>query len=144
MSNIAGGFGSSTAKLQQVNYGSDLSCLNDLDPSMLETSGLHMLAQALCRRLITPRGTLIDDANYGFDLRQFLGDDLAPADVARISAGVDAELVKDERVAASQTTAGLLSGVLTVSTAVTPSSGPNFQLVVAVSAVTVALLSPTL
>lgn len=144
MSNLAFG-GATTPSYASVNYGSDLSCVTDLDPAMVETSGLHMLAQALCRRLITPRGTLIDDFNYGFDLRQFLGDDVGPADLARIASGVDAELLKDERVSASQTTVALAAqGVLNVVTTLTPSAGPSFQLVLAITNVTATLLQPTL
>lgn len=141
---VPAGFGQPTNRAGTVNYGTDLDGVTDLSPTMAEASGLHMLAQALVRRLITPRGTLIDDANYGYDIRDFLGDDLSPADVGRIGSGVDQELIKDERVLSSQTTVTPLSTyVLTISTVVTPSQGPSFQLVAAVSAVTVTLLQPT-
>lgn len=146
MSNVSGGFGAPTYLAPTPSYGSDLDCLSDLTGAMAETSGLHMLTQALCRRLITPRGTLIDDPNYGFDVRQFLGADLGPADIARIQAGIDAELLKDERILSSQSSVTLaaVAGVLTIGTTITPSAGPTFQLVLAVSSVTTTLLAPTL
>lgn len=127
------------------DYGRDLWCLNDLDPAGAEVSGLQCLAQALYRRLITVRGTLIGDRNYGYDLTQLLNDDLSAADLPRIAASVDAEFLKDERVKASESVAQLMNGgVLNVTSLVTPSVGPTFRLTVAASALTVQLLqSPT-
>lgn len=144
MSNL--GFGPATPFTPTVNYGSDLDCVTDLSATMNETSGLHMLAEALVRRLITPRGTLIDDANYGFDVRQYLGADLSPADVVRVGSGIDTELVKDERVIVSKTTISLTQpfGILNINTIVTPSAGPTFPFVLVVSQVTALLLTPTL
>lgn len=128
-------------------YGHDLSCTTDLDPAMVEVDGLVGLSQSLFRRIITPRGTLIDDPNYGFDLTQFLNDDLGPQDVSRIGTQVDAEYLKDERVYQSSTTITIVplsnataSGTLVVASLVTPSTGPTFRLVISVSAVTQALL----
>jgi hypothetical protein len=139
---VSGGFGLGTVPSTLPNYGTDLSGITDLDATLAETSGLTMLGQALARRLITPRGTLCDDPNYGFDVRGYLNDDLAPADVARIAAGIDAELVKDERVFASSTTATLTAaGVLTTVTSVTPGAGPAFRLVLGITSVTVQVLS---
>ena len=138
------GFGPGNLTTSIPNYGSDLDCVFDLQPSMVETSGLHMLAQALVRRLITQRGTLIDDQNYGFDVRQFLGADLSPADVAKIGSQCDTEMVKDERVYQSQTTVTMMAGgTLNISVIITPSIGPTFQLTALVSQITVALLQPT-
>jgi hypothetical protein len=121
-----------------------MDCVFDLTPAMAETSGLHMLAQAAVRRLTTQRGTLIDDLNYGFDVRQFLGSDLSPADVAKIGSQCDSELLKDERIYQSQTTVTLLAGgTLNIVTTFTPSIGPTFQLVALISNISVALLQPT-
>lgn len=139
------GFGTGTLGTAGTppNYGTDLSCISDLDPSMAEVSGRLLLAQACVRRLTTPRGGLIDDPNYGYDVTQFLNDDLNPADLQRIASAIDAELVKDERVLSSTTQITLISNVLTIATQMTPSGGPSFSLVLAVSAVTVSLLQPT-
>jgi hypothetical protein len=123
-----------------VGYGHDLSCTTDLDPSMLEVDGLQCLSQALFRRIITPRGTLIDDPNYGVDLTGYLNDDLGPADLARIGASVDAEFAKDERVFRSSTTITFLLNTLTVASVVYPSSGPSFRLVIGVGSVTAQIL----
>jgi phage baseplate assembly protein W len=123
-----------------AELGRDLSCLQDLDATGLEVSGRTVLAQAVLRRLITPRGRLIDDANYGFDLTQFIDDDLGPADLARIRAGIEAECLKDERVAVVTAKVTLTAGVMVVTVNLTDSAGP-FTLVVAVSAITATILS---
>lgn len=64
------------------DYGTDLSCVVDLDAGLAEVTGNTLLAQALARRLITPRGGLLDDPNYGYDLTQFLNADIGPTDLA--------------------------------------------------------------
>jgi phage baseplate assembly protein W len=127
-------------------YGHDLSCTNDLDPNMIEVDGLTTLTQAIFRRLITPRGTLLDDPNYGYDVTQFVNDDLSPADISRIGTQIDQELLKDQRVYASSTTVTYVASasMLTIATVVTPSTGPTFTLVLAASQVTVQLLAPSI
>ena len=59
-----------------VDLGTDIStpAALDIDPSFATVSGATCLAQALARRLVTPRGTLLDDAGYGTDLRSYLND----------------------------------------------------------------------
>lgn len=120
--------------------GSDLSCITDLTPSMAEVTGRRALAEAVARRWSTPRGRLIDDPNYGFDLTQFVNDDVDPPKLARIKAGAEAEAGKDERVEDAEVslvfTAG---GLLIVTGTLTDAAGP-FTLTCAVSAVTVQLL----
>ena len=129
--------------LTPPGYGHDLSCTTDIDPMGIEVDGLTTLAQALFRRVITPRGTLLDDPNYGIDLTGYVNDDLSPSDVARIGASVDAEFLKDERVLRSSTTITLLGNgtVITVASAVTPNSGATFQLVLSITQVTAQILS---
>lgn len=124
-----------------ADLGSDLSCVFDCTPDMAEVSGRKCLAQAIARRYITPRGRLIYDPNYGFDLTQFVNDDLAPVDIARLQSNAESEADKDERVLASKVTATLGSeGVLIVVVSLTDSSGP-FTFVLSVNQVTVEILS---
>lgn len=134
---------------QQINfapttpspYGWDLSCATDLDPTMTEVGGNVILAQACARRLITPRGQLIDDASYGYDLHQFLGADLSKPDVAKIQSGITQELLKDERVLAVTTVVVLQpsASVLTVTAVIQGAAGP-FTFVLGVGSVSVQLL----
>lgn len=106
---------------------------------MSETSGGHLVAEAIARRLQTPRGRLIDDPNYGFDLTGSLNDDLSQADIARISASVQGECQKDERVLSASVQASFVTGALIVSILLSLASGP-FRLVLAVTAVSVQIL----
>ena len=124
----------------QSQYGTDLSCVTDLDPSMAEVSGTILLAQACARRLLTPRGTLIDDANYGYDLEQFLGADIAPADVSQIQSSIQKELLKDERISdcTAVVTYTQATSVLVVKVQVSGAAGPfTFVLTVSELAATV-------
>lgn len=126
-----------------TDYGTDLSCVTDLDPAGLEVSGRTCLAQAIARRLQTPRGGLIDDPNYGFAVTAFLNDDLTARDLALIASNVQAECVKDERVISASATVTLsAAGVLTVAINLVDFVGP-FRLVLGVSALTVAILQVT-
>ena len=125
-------------------YGWDLVCTDDTTPDAAECGGITVLANALYRRVSSPRGCLaIYDPNYGYDLAANLNEDIATAaDVARIGADMDAEFRKDARVYASQTVVtftpnagGPGLGALQTSTLVTPASGPAFKLVLGVSTI---------
>jgi phage baseplate assembly protein W len=82
--------------------GSDLAGVDDLSPAMTEVSGRVALAQSLARRLITPRGALIYDVNYGYDLNQWVNADVSQADIAQIQGYVRQEMLKDQRVISAQ------------------------------------------
>lgn len=123
----------------QVNppfgYGIDLSCISDLDPAMVEVSGRIALAQACVRRLQTPRGGLLEDPNYGYDIIGEIDGDMTSGDLARVGAQVDAELQKDERVLTSTTAATLIApGLLVLNITLQDQAGP-FRLVLSASAV---------
>jgi hypothetical protein len=115
-------------------YGWDLSCVNDLDPAMIEVGGNTVLAQALSRRLLTPHGTLCDDADYGYDLGQFIGADLSASDIGQIQGNIVKELLKDERVKSCQATViySAATSILTATIQVGGASGP-FQFVLTIS-----------
>ena len=123
-----------------VNYGSDLSCVSDIDPAAYEVSGRLLLGQALSRRLMTPRGRLLEDANYGFDLTQYVNSDLAPVDLAQIRAGIETECLKDERILGATANVQLINNVLIVNVILLDGVGP-FPLVLSVTAVTTTILS---
>lgn len=81
------------------DFGSDLSCIDDLSPSMAEVSFTHLVLQeALARRLTTPRGFIIDDPLYGYDVRGWLNNATDNKTIARIRGEIRGELMKDERV----------------------------------------------
>lgn len=81
-----------------VYFGVDLDCLDDLTEGMREIAGAAVVAQDCYRRLITPRGQLLDEPDYGFDLAELLSRWMTPEQVAAIPGLVRAELSKDERI----------------------------------------------
>lgn len=111
----------------------------DLAADMRETSGRELLIQALVRRLITPRRTLVDDPDYGTDLTRWLNDDIDTALVGQIADEAKNELAKDERVKSASATATYVDGLLTLEIRVVDAAGP-FRLVLGISDVTVTVL----
>lgn len=85
-----------------MDLGTDLSALPDLSFSL--KSGRANLVEALARRLMTPRGGLFYDLNYGFDLRAYLQEDINPQTVFELESLVAVELQKDQRVLAAEVT----------------------------------------
>ena len=53
-------------------FGWDLVCTNDCTPDAAECGGTQVLANALYRRATSPRGCIIYDLDYGYDLNQFI------------------------------------------------------------------------
>lgn len=99
------------------------------------------LTQALMRRLLTPRGQLIDDPNYGYALEDWQNEDVDPSgrELGRVAADVDAELRKDERVRSSSTLATFKDDALTLVTTIVDQRGP-FRMVTRVDDVGVKFL----
>ena len=122
-----------------ADLGQDLSCIEDLDESMSEVSGLRCLAEALARRITTPRGRLIDDPNYGIDVADWLEDDLTDAELGQVAAQIDGEIGKDERVVSSSTVVTFNGGVLIATISGKSGAGP-FKFVLAIDAVTTTIL----
>lgn len=127
-----------------ADLGTDFSCVFGLDPRCIEVSGRTGLAQAVARRLITPRGRLIRYPNYGYDLRQFLNADLSPSELAQIQTQATAECLKDERVKSASVAASLdINGKLTVEVTIDDGDGP-FAFVLNVADLTIDLLNTQL
>src|SRR5262249_35544866 len=81
-----------------LDFGTDLDCGDDLNPLGSTVTGPLCLAQAIQRRLSTPRGMVIDAPNYGRDLREYLSRGMAAENIEAIPGEVRAELLKDERL----------------------------------------------
>lgn len=122
-----------------MSLGRDLSCVTDLDPTMLEVSELDCLVAGLARRLGTSAGQLIDAPLYGFNLRELLHAGMTAAEVASIPSRVRAELMKDERVLDVAVQGTLAGGRLTLTIAGSAAPGP-FRFTLIVSDVTVDLI----
>lgn len=86
-----------------TEYGSDFTTFvtgrPDIDPRFLLIETSRVVAETCARRLLTPRGSLVGDPDFGFDLRDYLGARITNVQRARIVSGVEEEMRKDERVA---------------------------------------------
>lgn len=130
-----------------TDFGTDTLCLDSLQTGRL-VDGVRLLGQRCYHRLITPRGMLRggpDEGEFGIDLAGYVGRLATNEDERRIGPAITAELKKDPQVATVQTAVssstdsdGSKSWLITV--AVASDAGP-FELVLAVSGVTVELLN---
>ena len=130
-----------------TDFGSDLSCTLDLDPRCVVVTGRRLLAEAIVRRWITPRGGLIDDPNYGTDVTAYLNDDVTPRDIAALQTAMSQEAEKDERVNSCDISIAIPphgTGVYTITAQIHDNDGP-FTLVVSVDTISkdIQLLSVT-
>ncbi len=124
-----------------ADFGLDLWCEQDLDPRMPEVNGLVAFAQALARRLDTPRNMLIDDQDYGYDLVELVSRGMTPDELAAIPGRIVAELRKDERVDSVVAVVALASlTTLILDLRVRSSLGP-FKFTVAIADAKVAVLN---
>lgn len=130
-----------------TTYGIDLACgpgadgMFDLDVNAPPVSGTAALAQALAHRLVTPRGSLLDSAEYGFDVRAYINDSLDTADLRDIENGAIEELRADERVDDASVTATFDGERLALVALVRPVVGRAFTFVLALSDATAELLT---
>jgi phage baseplate assembly protein W len=124
-----------------ADLGTDIYCVDDIDPAFAIVSGTRALSQAIARRLSTPRGALFYDLDYGFDLTAFLNADIDDRLLFQIGVGVENEARKDERVrdATATVTYDKQTEKLSVVVQGSASDGP-FQLILSVDAVTVDIL----
>ncbi len=83
-----------------VGYGTDIICDYDLDPLCREEDPLSAIAvvRAVFRRITTPRGGMIDDQEYGFDIQSLIHKAMTPQFEASIPGILRNEILKDERV----------------------------------------------
>lgn len=121
-----------------LGYGRDLDCIYDVTPDLQEVDPFSETAvgQALIRRLITPRGGLIDDPDYGFDLRGLCNRGLTVAQLQQLQSQVQNECTKDDRVSSVIATLAYSSAARTIDCALAVTlvgSGQTFKLVFAVT-----------
>ena len=83
-----------------LGYGIDLDCVADVTEDFAETDpeSPEGIAQATIRRLTTPRGSLADEPDYGFDLRSYANRGVATAELRTLALAVASEAGKDDRV----------------------------------------------
>lgn len=128
-----------------TDFGTDVSCVTDVDPRCAVVSGRRLLAEAVARRLITPRGRLIGDPNYGTDITDYINDDVSKTNLAAMRAAIIAEARKDERVEKCQViitpppARDMGIGKYLIAVTLTDADGP-FDLTLAVNQLTLELL----
>jgi hypothetical protein len=113
----------------------------DLDPTFSLINGAEVVGDAVARRLVTPRGSLLHDPDYGFDLRGMLNARMTPQQLAYIRNGVEKESTKDERVLSAKVQMSFSMSLqrLKVKVSLETKNGP-FSLTLLVSDVSVELL----
>jgi hypothetical protein len=120
-----------------LGYGVDLSCVTDITPRLDEVRADSVLAigQALLRRLITPHGVLVDDQDYGLDVRSFCNRGTTVQELVGLGDDVRDECMKDDRVADATVTVGAAGAGLSVTLAITPTDPAveDFKLTLAVT-----------
>lgn len=126
------------------DFGSDISCIADIDASFAVVTGPTALAQAIARRLTTPRGALPYAPDYGTDVRLWLNDSFTTAQAGALQAAIEQEVEQDERVLSASAFASYDSTAqaLAVSLQLDTAEGP-FGLVLSISATTVQILEAT-
>jgi hypothetical protein len=120
-----------------TDFGTDISCVTDLDPSLSVVSGRRLLAEAIARRWITVPGGLFYDAEYGGGLLLYLSGEMQSVDA--IGAQLENEALKDERVLGAQVTVTFGGETLRVRALLSDAQGP-FPFTLLVSQLSVELL----
>lgn len=85
----------------QLAYGTDLSCVSDLTPTMEEVtpnSG-RAVSQISLRRVSTPRGSVRDGKSWGIDVRSYLSRGVTADALRVLEATIRSEIGKDSRIA---------------------------------------------
>jgi hypothetical protein len=107
-----------------LGYGTDLSCVTDLDPLLVEVdpNSPAAIVEAVIRRFTTPRGSLIDDPDYGLDIRSVLNRGMTQRDLRALAGALRGEAQKDDRVALAdvQLTVSLPTREASVQVFITP------------------------
>lgn len=122
--------GAPNADTAPLGYGRDLDCVSDVTEAFTETEPESPLgiAQAALRRLTTPRGSLPDDRDYGFDLRAYANRGVSVAELRGLALSVVGEVTKDDRIADAEAelTASLVARTLATRVRITPAD-PTLQ-----------------
>ncbi len=123
-------------------WGVDLDWKDDLAPTGRLVRGFELLAQAVFHRLRTPRGACQDAPDDGLDLAEYLSSPMTPAQIASVPGEIRSELLKDERfVEADVTFTQQAPDAFRFRIQITPSVGPEFDLVIGVKNAAVKLLA---
>jgi hypothetical protein len=95
-----------TVPEEALGYGRDLSCVTDItqDAREVDPQSPLAVAEAVCRRFISPRGCLIEDPDYGLDLRAFCNHGITYIELRSLADQAQLEACKDDRVDSAEVT----------------------------------------
>lgn len=128
---------SATSKL-----GTDIDGIFDTGAMLSLASDLKNIGNAICRRLITPRGSLFYDLGYGFDVRSFLNMGFTPDKLATLQSQITDEVEKDERIQSADVTVDINISAMTMAiTIVAEIAERSYVLILSVDKLTAKLLS---
>lgn len=116
--------------------GTDISCVDDVDPNLTPVSGRLALAQAVARRWITDPGDLFYAPDYGAGLRRYLSG--ATDNVGTLAARLEAEARKDERVEACKVDVTVVGERIDIAGRLEDAEGP-FEFTFALTSTTTVL-----
>lgn len=125
------------------DYGTDLAGVYDIPANFAAVTSKLNVAYAIARRLITPRGALIGDPDYGENIREDINMEYSERDLREREGRVRSECRKDERVndADVQVTFVRSTGRMDVAIALDLNDGEEpFRFIIAIDKVTVALI----
>jgi hypothetical protein len=85
---------------QHQGYGVDLACVTDItaDAAEVDQESPRAIGEALARRFISPRTSVLDDDAYGLDLRGRLNSGQTQAQLTALRSQIRVECLKDDRV----------------------------------------------
>lgn len=83
---------------EPLGYGTDLSCVQDSTDDFKEVSGPMVVVQRVARRFITPRGSVLDDKDFGCDMRGLLHHGTPLAELRNWQSRMRNEALKEETV----------------------------------------------
>ncbi len=110
----------------ELGYGTDLECVSDLsvDVGEVDPYSMQAIGEAAIRRLTTARGMLLDDRDYGIDVRAYCNRGTSFDELREIGGRCALELAKDDRIEAAVVTVlqGALAHSLTISAVITAAS----------------------
>jgi phage baseplate assembly protein W len=125
-----------------TDFGTDVLCFPGLDETFSLASGGRVVAEALARRLSTPRGSLPFHPDYGLDVRAWLNDAISQDLLYRLKASAERECEQDERVEAVEVAVTYVQATqaLRLRVTATTAQGP-FRFTLSVSQVSIDLLA---
>lgn len=128
-----------------TDYGTDVLCVDDLDPSFSLITGRQVLAQDLYHGWTTQKGTLFYDASWGEDIQLLLNEGITDDLLAAWQGQLAAQAERDDRVQQADVALSFdeETETLTLVGQITPVGSGPFRMVVAVTDLSTTILQVT-